>query len=183
MSRADTSKDDGQPPADGDAEEGGRIDGWKDWAARVREALSLAGAQPASLMMVDEDFSQWPLGETACVQGFEQWSLGSSRGMRCTLLARRWDDFAQRHPRWLRWRATWSHKVECRGWHDEELSSLLVPKPMLVLQGAIGLQMLDVERGTGLWSRRPATLVEWWQMGDAISQRSVETMPVTTAGL
>ncbi|RZL10853.1 MAG: hypothetical protein EOP40_04870 [Rubrivivax sp.] len=178
MSRPDAPQDHDHIEPDG-----GRIEGWTAWAERVREVLALAGSQPASLMMVDEDFAQWPLGDIACVQSFEQWSLASSRGMRCTLLAHRWDEFARRHPRWLRWRATWSHKVECRGWHEEDLSSMVNPKPMLILQGTMGLQMLDVERGTGLWSRRPAALSEWWQFGDAISQRSIETMPVTTAGL
>ncbi len=178
MSRPDAPQDEDQAET-----EGGRIEGWTDWAERVREVLALAGEQPASLMMIDEDFAHWPLGEIASVQALERWSLASSRGMRCSLLAHTWDDFARRHPRWLRWRATWAHKVECRGWQQEELSSMLMPKPTLILQGTMGLQMLDAEHGIGLWSRRPATLAGWWQLGDAISQRSVETMPVTTAGL
>lgn len=169
-------------PDDLDDSTGGRIEGWADWSGRVREVLALAAKAPASLLMLDINFDRWPLGEVACVQCFEQWALNHRHG-HCTLVAQDWRNFAQHHPRWLRWRAAWSHKVHCKSIPEEELSSLQSLRPILVLEGGMGVQMLDPESGRGLWSRRPSTLMDWWRLGDAISQRSIEAMPVTTVGL
>lgn len=169
-------------PVDGDTALGGRITGWADWASKVREVLALAADQRASLLMLDTDFTQWPLGEIACVESLEQWSLRHSQ-VHCTLLARDWTAFPRQHPRWLRWRGTWAHKVSCKAVAEEDISSLQPLRPTLVLQGVMGLQLLDTDAGVGLWSQRPAQLHEWWQFGDAISQRSAESMPVTTVGL
>jgi hypothetical protein len=165
----------------GDAE-GGHLEGWAAWADYVRALLDMASMQAASMICVDEDFSHWPLGERACVASLEQWALVSKQ-TQCAMIARDWSEVARRHPRWVQWRTLWNHRVPCRVLLGEEQSSMQNPRPMLVLQGVMGLQLLDADRGTAVWSRRPSALAGWWHQCDAILQRSQEGMPVTTLGL
>lgn len=164
------------------AHDSGRLDGWGAWSDAVRAALAEAAARPASLMMFDEDYAHWPLGERACVEALAQWALGG-RALHCTMLASDWQHVPKQHPRWLRWRVSWAHKLSCKVLPEDEQSALQSARPMLVIEGRLGIQLLDAEHGTGLWSRVPSTLREWWQAGDAISQRSIDAMPATTLGL
>ncbi|HIV70021.1 MAG TPA: hypothetical protein H9903_03725 [Candidatus Aquabacterium excrementipullorum] len=164
------------------AHDSGRLDGWGAWSDAVRALLAQAASEPASLLMFDEDYVHWPLGEKACVDALEQWALGG-RQLHCTMLATDWQHVPRQHPRWLRWRVTWAHKLSCRALPDDEQSALQSLRPMLVLEGRLGISLLDTEHGTGIWSRAPSTLREWWQGGDAISQRSIDAMPATTLGL
>lgn len=169
-------------PWPGGEAEGGHLEGWAAWAEHVRALLAMAETQAASLICLDEDFEHWPLGERACVASLEQWAL-AHRHSQCHMLALDWSKVGRRHPRWVQWRAPWGHRVHCRQISEDEQSSLQVFRPLLVLQGVMGLRMLDTERGIAVWSRRPAVLAEWWHEGDAILQRSQEAMPVTTLGL
>lgn len=164
------------------AHDSGRLDGWGAWSEAVQALLAHAAREPASLLMLDEDYAHWPLGERACVEALGQWALGG-RQLHCTMLADDWHDVPKRHPRWLRWRAAWTHKVSCKSLPEDEQSALQSLRPLLVLEGKLGISLLDAEHGTGIWSRAPSTLREWWQAGDAISQRSIDAMPATTLGL
>ena len=149
----------------------------------MRGLLDLAADRQVSMLAVDDDFSQWPLGERGCVESLQRWALSSPAGGRFLMLARQWDAVPRHHPRWARWLPTWDHKVSRKALLDEEQSSLQIVRPMLVLQGVGGMQMLDPERGIGRWSCHDADLSAWWHLGDAISQRSENAMPVTTLGL
>lgn len=173
--------DDPAPWHDGQTDSG-RLDGWGAWAAAVRRALEDAARHPADLFLFDEDYTRWPLGEKACVDAFETWALARRSG-HCTLLARSWEQVPRLHPRWLRWRGPWGHRITCKALVEEEQSAWLLLRPTLLVRDRLGLQLLDSERGAGLWTRRAGQLAEWWQLGDAISQRSVDAMPVTTLGL
>ena len=164
------------------AHDSGRLDGWGAWSDAVRALLAEAAAQPGALLMFDADYSQWPLGEKACVDALEQWALGG-RHLHCTMLAADWAHVPRQHPRWLRWRTTWAHKLSCKVLPEDEAPTFQSLRPMLVLEGKLGISLLDAEHGTGLWSRLPSTLREWWQAGDVISQRSIDAMPATTLGL
>lgn len=170
-------------PWDDQAHDSGRLDGWTAWSQAVQGALALGASSGSALLLMDEDYSHWPLGEPGAVEALAQWVLGSGRHVTCTLLARDWQGVARQHPRWVRWRAPWAHRVVCRQVPEDELTSLQALRPTLVVQGRLGLQLLDTEHGVGQWTRRAATLSEWWQLGDAISQRSIDAMPITTLGL
>lgn len=169
-------------PWDDPEAEGGRLDGWAAWALAVRALLSEAAAHPTDLFLFDDDYTRWPLGEAGCVDSLEHWAL-SGRARHLTLLARQWDAVPRQHPRWVRWRAPWGHRVSCKSLPENEESAWQTLRPMMVLKDRLGIELLDTEHGIGHWSRRPATLQEWWRSGDAISQRSVDALPVTTLGL
>ena len=163
----------------GGADEYGRIDGWPDFTDRVRAALAMAAAQPTSILMMDHDFARWPIGERSMIEGFQQWVLQTKLPV-CTLIAATLDELPRKHPRWVAWRSTWGHRVTCRVVLEELADAV---KPTLLLEGQLGLKLLDPVTGRGVWSRLKSDLTVWRQEFDAISQRSHEAMPSTTLGL
>lgn len=163
----------------GFAEECGRIDGWPDFTDRVRAALAVAAAQPVSIYLSDADFSHWPLGERSSMEGFQQWVL-QSRAPICVLVAASLDELPRKHPRWVSWRTTWGHRASCHLVAEELADSV---RPMLLLDGQLGLRLLDPLTGRGVWSRLKSDLTVWRQEFDAILQRSHEALPSTTLGL
>ena len=162
--------------------EGGRIEGWPAWAEHVRAALGEAARQAAPMFLQDDDFARWPLGEKACVESFEQWVMAPGRAQ-ATLVALRWDAMLRQHPRWVRWQTPWGHRVRCRQWPQDELSSLEGFAPTLVVQGVLLMQMHEPERGLGHWSRDAREVRMAWARCDAISQRSLDSGISATLGL
>lgn len=104
----------------------GRFSGPGEFAALVRDALATAAAQGwRELFLCDADFSDWPLGERAVVQSLNDWA---EAGRKFTMLAVSYDDVYRRHARFVTWRKTWSHLVECRvcrAGHKNDLPSVL----------------------------------------------------------
>ena len=170
-----------QPPAPAPAAVpiSGRIDGWRDFIDRVRTALVAGTETAADWRLSDPDFAQWPLGERAIVDVLQQAVL-THPGTRFTLLAGQFDAFPRRHPRWLTWRQTWSHRVRCLQVDEDDAPRL---RPMLLWPGRMGLRVLDDVSGRGVWTTDAATLHVWLDDFDVISQRSAEAMPGTTLGL
>jgi hypothetical protein len=96
------------------------------------------------------------------------------------LLALDYDEVLRRHPRFVRWRAQWSHVVHARALQD--LQTIDVPV-LLLAPGALALRLLDPLRYQGRVSRVAADIAEDVELVDVISQRSVESFPATTIGL
>lgn len=158
----------------------GRITSWRDFSDRVSAAMAMAAADPGDISLSDRDFAQWPLGARAVVEAFQQWVMGSSKDVRCHVLAGHFDGFAAAHPRWIQWRKLWSHRVPCR--QAEEEMAAAVPT-VLVLHGRLALRVVDPLIGRGLWSRDTKVVDDWLAEVDVISQRSYEALPTTTLGL
>ena len=90
----------------------GRFSGRSEFAALVRQAMVAAAAQGwREMIWCDPDFGDWPLGERAVAQALNDWA-GSGRKL--TLLASHYDAVLRQHARFVTWRQTWAHVVECR---------------------------------------------------------------------
>lgn len=90
----------------------GRFTGRSEFTALVRQALLVAAAEGwREITVCDADFADWPLGERAVSEALQAWSQG---GRRFTMLARNYDEVVRRHARFVTWRRTWSHIIECR---------------------------------------------------------------------
>lgn len=90
----------------------GRFSGPGEFSALVRQALATAAAQGwRELLLCDADFSDWPLGERAVAQSLNDWAAA---GRKFTMLAVSYNEVYRRHARFVTWRKTWSHLVECR---------------------------------------------------------------------
>lgn len=90
----------------------GRFSGRSEFAALVRQAMAAAAAQGwREMIWCDPDFGDWPLGERAVAQALNDWA-GSGRKL--TMLAEHYDTVLRQHARFVAWRRTWAHVVECR---------------------------------------------------------------------
>lgn len=144
----------------------------------VRSAFAEAAVQGCrEILLCDPDFADWPLNEAALIEHLVAWA---SQHRRLTVLARNFDEFPRRHARWVAWRRTWSHVVECRA--NNELEAGQMPT-LLLMPGRLTLRMVDMEHHRGSVSRATADAVRAREQFDAVLQRSEESFPVTNLGL
>ena len=154
------------------------IDGRRAFEDAVRAAFAEASAAGwRELYLCDPDFAQWPLGERAVIDSLTQW-IGGQR--RLTLIALHYDEVVRRHSRWVGWRSRWAHVVDCRA--AIELAADDMPT-LLLAPGALTLELADRLRFLGRISRDATVALSARERIDAILQRSVDSLPVTTLGL
>ena len=90
----------------------GRFAGRSEFAEMIRHAFAAACAQGwREMMLFDADFNNWPLGERAVVQSLNDWS---ATGGKLTMMACNYDAVLRRHARFVTWRRTWAHHIDCR---------------------------------------------------------------------
>ena len=144
----------------------------------VRAAFAEAAAKGwREIMVCDNDFADWPLNEPELIEHLVQWAVPHRK---LSLLARGFDDLARRHSRWVAWRRTWSHVVECRA--NNELEAGQMPT-LLLMPPFLTLRLADTEHYRGSVSRSVADAVRAREQFDAVLQRSEESFPVTNLGL
>lgn len=154
-----------------------RFSGPTEFSALVRHALGTAASQGwRELLLCDTDFSDWPLGEREVAQSLNDWA---SAGRKFTMLALNYDAVLRRHARFVTWRKTWSHLVECRvcgaGHKNDMLSAVWSP--------VWALQRLDPVRSAG-WAGGDAGRRRL--LREALGERLLQSssgFPATTLGL
>lgn len=96
----------------------GRVNGLAAFHDLVRNTLAVAAEQGwMEIILCDATFADWPLGERAVAESLQAWSRS---GRKFTLLATRYDELIRRHARFVTWRRTWSHIIECRACPAED---------------------------------------------------------------
>lgn len=163
------------PHDDGPA--AGPFEGREAYAAVLLAAMQHAARQRSmQITWADTDFAGWPLGRADMLQALGDW-VGGTR--RLTLIAAHYNVFPQRHTRWMAWRRTWSHAVQCLAVHEE----LATQVPTLWLTADLAVRLHDPLRHRGQVYRDAADLARCRDLLDALSQRTEESFPVTTLGL
>jgi len=156
----------------------GRFDGREAFADLIRNALSAAAHQGWSeIVFSDPDFADWPLGERASIEALQAWSAS---GRRLLLLARRFDLVERGHARFVTWRRTWDHIVECRaagrtGAAEEVPSALWTPTWCL--------HRIDPERSRGVCSSEPRARRDLRESFDESWRQGRPAFPASTLGL
>lgn len=155
----------------------GRFAGRSEFADLIRLAFATAAAQGwREIIMSDADFDDWPLGERAVAQALNDWS---KTGRKLTMLARNYDTVLRRHARFVTWRRTWSHIVECRG-----IASIPVDDmPSALWSPGWVFERRDALHCTGIASAEAARRVA---LKEQLSERllnSSPAFPATTLGL
>ena len=90
----------------------GCFTGRSEFTDLVRQAFAAAAAQGwREIILCDANFEDWPLGEREVTQSLNDWSKS---GRKLTILAKSFVDLQRRHARFVSWRQTWAHIVECR---------------------------------------------------------------------
>ena len=155
----------------------GRFTGRTEFTDMIRQAFAAAALQGwREIIVCDPDFEDWPLGERVVVQALNDWS---KTGRKFTMLAGNYDEVLRKHARFVTWRRTWAHIVECRAnasaAADEIPSALLAPGWVF--------ERLDLQRCTGVSGSEPARRVALRERLNERLLKSSPAFPATTLGL
>ena len=90
----------------------GRFAGRGEFVEMMRQAFAAAAVQGwREIVLSDPDYADWPLGERGVAEALNSWS---KTGRKLTMMAGSYDMVFSRHARFVVWRRTWAHLVECR---------------------------------------------------------------------
>lgn len=155
----------------------GRFCGPTDFTALIRLAFAAAAAQGwREIILSDSSFEDWPLGEGAVAQSLHDWSR---TGRKLTMLARNYDGLIRRHARFVSWRRTWAHIIDCR-------SNTSVPAgdfPSAFWSPSWVFQRLELDRCTGISGAEASRRVALKERVDECLRRSSPAFPATTLGI
>ena len=150
--------------------------------SEFHSALRTALAEAAQtgcreLWLSDEDFADWPLNDTDVIESLAKWALPHRK---LVVLARSFDEVTRRHPRWVEWRRTWAHVVECRANEDAEAGTI---PTLLVGSSLVCVRLFDRLHYRGNISHDAGDILRNRESFDAVLQRSVEAFPASVLGL
>lgn len=155
----------------------GAFSGPEEFAQCVRHFLAVAATQKwPHMIWSDIDFEDWPLRERSVVEALNKWA---SPGRKLTMLAKRYNRITVLHHRFVQWRGTWSHLVDCRvvkHLDDSEMPSALLG-PEWYLHRREPVHFLGV---CGNQVRQRVALSEL--LGEC-SRQSLPGFPASTLGL
>lgn len=154
-----------------------RFEGRTEFRLLIRDALAHAAREGwQEIILSDPSFSDWPLGERAVMESLAAWS---NSGRRITLLARRYDDVARQHARFVQWRGRWSHIVTAMGCSSADPLEL----PSALWSPGWVMERLDIERCNGYCGGEPERrLLLRERLGEWLAKSS-PAFPATTLGL
>jgi hypothetical protein len=155
----------------------GRFEGREAFRQNVRDALACADREGwREIILSDADFHDWPLGERAVVDSLNAWA---STGRKLVMLAKSYDEVTRTHPRFVSWRRTWAHIIECR--RCATADPLILPSALWT-SGWV-LRRLDPERCTGVCTLIPERRLALRESIEEWLRQSSAGFPTTTLGL
>ncbi len=155
----------------------GRFSGRTEFAELVRQAFAVAAVQGwREIVLCDPGFEDWPLGERAVVQALNDWA---KTGRKLTLLARNYDELLRRHARFVAWRRTWAHIVECRASAAAPADDM----PSLLWSPGWVFERLNLEHCSGVAGSEAARRVALKERLNERLLKSSPSFPATTLGL
>jgi len=155
----------------------GAFSGPTEFAQMVRAALARAASEgwPA-MVWSDPTFEDWPLGERVVTESLQTWA---SSGRHLVLLAHRYDALIRYKPRFVSWRKTWDHIIECRLCKNLDASEV----PSALWSPHWAMRRLDLVRSTGVADLEPARRVLLKEELDECRRQSSPGFSATTLGL
>jgi hypothetical protein len=157
--------------------QGGRFTGRQDFERLVRDALAKAAREGwQDMIWSDASFEDWPLRERAVVDSLQAWA---SAGRRLTLLAARYDQVLRNQPRFVTWRRTWGHLVDCRVVRDVAPADF----PSALWSRNWYMQRLDVTYGHGTWGEDRLSLIRVRELLDEKNRNSSPGFSASVLGL
>ena len=161
-----------------DAQLTGVLEGREAWRLAVHALMARAAdAGARRLVMLDQDFSDWPLGEARFVDQLTRW-VASHREL--VLIAADFTDLGRRHPRWVTWRRNWGHAVQCLSLHEDDRAD--VPG-LFMVEGIAVAQWVDRRHARGSVRDDPGAMAQARERLDHLQQRGSPDFPVTVLGL
>ena len=155
----------------------GRLQGRSVFQQAVRDALLQAAHEGWNEIIVsDANFADWPLGERAVVEALQAWSRG---GRRFVMLAMDYRGVSRLHPRFVKWRQTWDHIIECR----VSRASDALAFPSVFWSPAWVMQRIDAEHDVLLCDHEAVRRVALRQLLDECRRDSSAGFPASVLGL
>ena len=155
----------------------GRFSGREDFTEMIRQAFATAAQQGwREIIVCDPDFEDWPLGERTVAQALNDWS---KTGRTFTMLARNYGEVLRRHARFVTWRRTWAHIIECRANASAQADDL----PSALLGPGWVFERLDLQRCIGMAGSEAARRVALRERLNEKLLKSSPAFPATTLGL
>lgn len=155
----------------------GRFAGPTAFAQLIRDFFAhAADAGWREIIVSDASFADWPLGERAVAQSLQDWARA---GRRFTMLAQRYDEISGRHARFVTWRRTWAHLVDCR--RSAQADALALPSAIWTPVWA--MRRLDLERSTGVCGSEPERRLQIRELLEEWLRQSAPGLPASTLGL
>lgn len=155
----------------------GRFSGRVEFSDLIRQAFTVAAVQGwREIILCDPNFEDWPLGERIVEQALNDWSR---TGRKLTMLAGTYDKVLRRHTRFVTWRRTWAHIVDCRASATASADDL----PSALWAPSWGFERLDRERCRGVAGSEPARRVALRERLNERLLKSSPAFPVSTLGL
>jgi hypothetical protein len=155
----------------------GRFEGPTEFSDVIRLAFASAALEGwREIIICDSTFEDWPLGERAVAQSLQDWSKS---GRKLTMLAKNYNEVMRRHARFVTWRRTWSHIIECRANTAISLDDM----PSALWSPDWVCQRLDLARSTGVSGSEPARRVALKERLNECLKLSSPAFAATTLGL
>ena len=121
----------------------GRFAGREAFLQLLRDALQRAAQEGwREIILSDATFEDWPLREKAVVESLQAWS---KTGRHMTLLAKNYDEVLRNQPRFVAWRRTWGHILECRSCRSVDALDF----PSALWSDSWVMQRLELQHSTG----------------------------------
>lgn len=155
----------------------GRFSGREAFERTVRDALACAARQGwHEIILSDASFADWPLRERAVVESLHTWAKA---GRRFVMLATRFDEVQRHQARFVTWRKTWGHIIECRQCTSADPLNL----PSAIWSPGWVMQRHDPERSVFVCDFQAARRVSLRQELEEWIRNSSPGFPASTLGL
>ena len=155
----------------------GRFEGCEAFRQRIRDALACAAREGwREIILSDASFHDWPLGERAVIDALNAWAR---TGRKLVMLGKSYDEVTRSHPRFVTWRRTWAHIMECRRCATADPLDL----PSALWTSGWALHRLDPVGSTGVCTVIPERRMALRESLEEWLRQSSAGFPVTTLGL
>ncbi len=155
----------------------GRFSGPTAFAQLVRDALGCAARDGwKEIVLSDATFEDWPLRERSVVESLQAWAAS---GRHLIMLATRYDEVIRHHPRFVTWRKTWGHIIDCR------VCRVAAPAdfPSALWSREWFLHRIDPQRSTGVCGTERERSAALREVVDEKIRNSSPGFPTSTLGL
>lgn len=143
----------------------------------VRDAFDCAAREGwREIILSDANFEDWPLGERAVVESLNAWAQS---GRHMVLLAGSYDQVLRSQPRFVTWRRTWGHILDCRSSRLGAAGDF----PSAIWSVNWYLQRTDPLRCIGVTSTDRERNVALKEVLDELIRNSSPAFPASTLGL
>jgi len=155
----------------------GRFSGREAFEQLVRDAFAQAAREGwPEIILSDATFKDWPLCERSVVESLHAWAAS---GRRMIMLATRYDEVIRSHARFVTWRKTWGHIIDCR------ICRVAAPLdfPSAIWSRTWSMLRLDPQRSIGTCGYDRERWVQLREILDEKIRESSSGFPVSTLGL